>query len=263
MKQSLSDCPIYAAKVKLAGVTPLNEGGCWDAETNAKFISHVLNQKFSMECVGLAADIASVRLLDAEQIDLVTKLTRDNIVKSVAPAADGASGEKSHTAMTPASPTPLQSVRQRVAQSLGLPLRRASTAETVGGGARGTARSPESREDEKPHKCAQCIDAFKTAPELTRHVKYKTHKGTTVSLHPVRLCSSRVEQIKTASKADAFAARATYRKRRHQRQAPHEEWCPWKRQPQRGATTGTSSASTFGGLVDNYICKTNADVMDF
>lgn len=55
MKQSLSDCPIYAAKVKLAGVTPVNEGGCWDAETNAKFISHVLNREYWMECVCLDA----------------------------------------------------------------------------------------------------------------------------------------------------------------------------------------------------------------
>jgi hypothetical protein len=113
MKKSLSDCPLYAAKVTLAGMTPVNEGSCWDAETNAKFISYVLNREYSMQCVCLDADISSVRLMDGEQVDLVSRLIQENLVQRVAKAADRDYDQANVTIPTTVKPTQLQSQRRQ------------------------------------------------------------------------------------------------------------------------------------------------------
>ena len=80
MEHSLSEYPFYAIKVKLADVVPVN-GSSWDADTNGKFSSIVLNQQFLMEYVCSDADVISVRLKNRDGSDLVTRLLKENLVK--------------------------------------------------------------------------------------------------------------------------------------------------------------------------------------
>jgi hypothetical protein len=119
MRQSLSDEPHYAVRVKLAGVASV-DASSREADTRATFSSLIANQEFQMECVCSDTDVASVRLTNRDDIDLASRLLAEKFVQKLPTAAAHKDTVLDGITLAAVRPSVSQSLRQRISQTQSL-----------------------------------------------------------------------------------------------------------------------------------------------